>query len=236
MKTKLLVYLAVWKRPEITELCFLGLNRLRKHPGFDIEVLAVISEEEMIPLCERYNVNHTFHSNTPLGKKKNYGLSAARNFHFDYILEIGSDDLILNELLDLYQVYIGVFDFFGVKDVAYIDSASGSCRRLQSNGTYGAGRMIRRDILEKTDFKLWDENIDRALDNNSVYRLQRMGIGYRHIQSGSFPMVIDVKSDINIWKFNHLVGIEYDINNILEKISIEEKQKLCLICPQLQIK
>src|SRR5690348_6599448 len=100
--TKLLIYLAVWKRPEITELCLVGLNRLKTHPCFDIDILAVISEESMIPLCEKYGVKWVMSENRPLGRKKNNGLQEARKFEFDYLMEIGSDDLVLNELLDWY--------------------------------------------------------------------------------------------------------------------------------------
>src|SRR5688572_25004201 len=137
-KIKLLVYLALWKRPRITELCFMGLNRLRQHPDFDIQVLAVASEPEMLPLCEKYNVHVVTHTNLPLGKKKNFGLQAARSFKFDYLLEIGSDTLVLNELLDKYKKdFIGVHHFFGIGDCAFIDSETQSCRRVGGASTYG---------------------------------------------------------------------------------------------------
>lgn len=230
-KIKLLVYLAVWKRPEITELCFMGLNRLRQHPDFDIQVLAVVSEPEMIPLCEKYNVHCVTHENQPLGKKKNFGLKAAKSFEFDYLMEIGSDDLVLNELLDIYRDHIlfgkGIQkDFFGIKDVAYIESHSGICRRLQSNTRYGAGRMISRRLLENMDFKLWDDQKVRGLDNNSEWHIMKKGVGYWQLKPGELPMVVDVKSDVNIWGFNHLIGKEYDLNLILDRLSEPEVKTL----------
>jgi len=207
-KTKILIFLALWKRPKITELCFEGLNRLRTHPDFDIQVLAVLSEEEMKPLCAKYHVNYVECENSPLGRKKNYGLSFAKNHTFDYLMEIGSDDLILNELLDSYKPFIesGV-KFFGIRDAAYIDSEGGYCNRLQSNSTYGAGRMIHRSLLELVDFRLWKETLERGLDNNSVFSFMRRGIDYKQVKPMAFPGVIDVKSAENIWPFNHRVGV-----------------------------
>src|SRR6478609_9144885 len=134
--TKLLIFLAVWKRPYITEICFNGIKRLKEHPDYDVQALAVISEEEMIPLCEQYGVNWVMYKNEPLGEKKNFGLQKAKEFKFDYLMEIGSDDLILNELLDDYKNYIGKHDFFGITDAAYVNSETGECRRLTSKATY----------------------------------------------------------------------------------------------------
>jgi hypothetical protein len=102
--TKILIYLAVWKRPQITELCFLGIQRLRR--SFNVEALAVISEEEMKPLCEKYGVHWVMYKNEPLGEKKNYGLRKAKEFDFEYLMEIGSDDkLSVEEKEMLEQCY-----------------------------------------------------------------------------------------------------------------------------------
>lgn len=220
--TKLLIYLAVWRRPSITEICFTGIQRLKNHPDYDIRALAVISEESMIPLCEKYGVEWVMYKNEPLGEKKNAGLQKAKEIEFDYLMEIGSDDLILNELLDDYKQYLGKYLFFGVSDAAYIESDTLACRRLISRSTYGAGRMIHRSVLEKVDWKLWNDHINRGMDNNSVLSLQRKGVMYQRVTPMEFPGVIDVKSDENLWKFNYFLGVEYDINEIFKMISDEE--------------
>lgn len=221
--TKILIYLAVWKRPEITELCFMGINRLRTHPDFDIQALAVISEDSMIPLCEKYGIRWVKYKNEPLGEKKNFGLQKAKEFDFDYLMEIGSDDLILNELLDDYKNYIGKSEFFGITDAAYINSETGECRRLISrSSTYGAGRMISRKVLESVNWKLWNDHITKGMDNNSVLGLQRKGVAYTKTKPLDFPCVIDVKSQQNIWRFNYFLGVEYDKSEILKRLSVEE--------------
>lgn len=221
-KIKILVFLALWKRPKITELCFMGLNRLRQHPDFDIQVLAVASEPEMIPLCEKYSVNVVTHTNLPVGKKKNFGLQAAKSFEFDYLMEIGSDTLILNELLDDYKSMIGVHHFFGISDCAFICSETKACRRVGGASTYGGGRMISRAALQAMDFKIWPDEYNKGLDNASVRKLAMGGFWYQQVKKREIPMVFDIKSEENIWKFDHLAGVEFDVNRLLEKLSEEE--------------
>lgn len=223
-KTKLLIYLAVWRRPKITELCFIGINRLKKHPSYDISALAVVSERSMIQLCEKYGIKWVMAENQPLGRKKNAGLKAAQAYDFDYLMEIGSDDLITNDLLTQYTEYIYSMDFFGISDAAYIESSSGYCRRLTtSNSTYGAGRMISRKVLEAMNWKIWDDGLSRGLDNNSVRNIQLKGFKFYKVPPMQEPGVIDIKSDENLWKFNYFLGAEYSIQHILPLLSESEQ-------------
>lgn len=226
-KINLLIYLAIWRRPDITELCFLGIERLRKHNGYNIDVFAVISENEMIPLCDKYKVKWIMHENQPLGKKKNYGLRQLKNFDFDYMMEIGSDDLITNELLDQYLDYFGKYDFFGISDSVYIESENLACRRLVSDKTtYGAGRCMSRKLLEDCNWTLWNDGLGRGLDNNSILNVQTLGYKYHKVKPMNCPGVIDVKSNENLWKFNYFLGEEYDINLVFQRLSESEINKL----------
>lgn len=146
---RLLVFLAAWKRPEITEICFKGIERLRKNSRFPIEAFCVISEDEKVGLCEKYGIKWTFYKNEPLGEKKNHGLTEAMKLDWDYLIEIGSDDILKDELIELYSNYFGKYEMFGTKDSVIIDSNSGSCRRLVSDTPYGLGRCISREVIEK---------------------------------------------------------------------------------------
>lgn len=267
---KVLVFLAVWKRPEITEICFVGLKRLKNR--FPIEALAVISEESMIPLCEKYGIRWTFYKNEPLGEKKNHGLNEAMKLEWDYLLEIGSDDLVKDELIELYSEYFGKYEYFGTKDAIIIDSETGNCRRLKSDTTYGLGRCISRGTIEKNcygveilakenivcrgrstptgqkgffkievakeleglgrleitgkpRYRLWKDDINKGLDNNSDFFLMTQGVGHRAIPTNK-PLCIDIKGKDNIWKFNPELGISYDLSKALEGLSQEEQNMI----------
>jgi hypothetical protein len=217
---KILIFLAVWRRPEITEVCFMGINRLRS--TWNIDALAVISEESMIPLCEKYGIRWCMHENEPLGRKKNYGISQALKLDFDFMMEIGSDDLILDELLRQYAKFFPKYDFFGICDAAYINAENLDCRRLQSNSTYGAGRIISRKALEAMEAKLWKDNLSKGLDNRSLIELYKKGFKYWQIPPIDYPLVIDIKSPVNIWPFNYMTGVSYDIDILFSHLSEQE--------------
>src|SRR5690242_11011768 len=106
----------------------MGLNRLMKaRPG--TKALAVISEKEMIPLCKKYSIDFVEHENEPLGKKKNFGLTESLKKDWDYLIELGSDNLILNSIFDYYLPAMkSGEDFFGFTRVIYVDSVSLMCR------------------------------------------------------------------------------------------------------------
>jgi hypothetical protein len=147
---KILIFLAVWRRPEITEICFMGIDRLRKAGSFEIDTLAVISEKSMIPLCKKYDIDFVEHKNEPLGEKKNVGLNYAMLKSWDYLIEIGSDDLLKTEILECYRPFFERGDeFFGIKDFIFLNSEDGKCRRLKSDTIYGAGRCMSRKLIER---------------------------------------------------------------------------------------
>lgn len=212
---KLLFYLAVWKRPEITEICFMGLNRLRQ-TGFEMEFLAVISEESMIPLCDKYGVKYCFHQNLPLGKKKNFGLAQALKLDWDYIIELGSDDLIKNELIEKYAPFFGERDYLGIDSVAFLNSKNGSCRWIQSGSVFGLGRCLSINVLER--FTNLYPCVNSGLDKYIMFNLSKNGVMPKYVKSER-PLTIDIKSDVNIWGYDTGIGKKISLCEVIEGLS-----------------
>lgn len=211
---KLLIYLAVWKRPEITEICFMGINRLRE--SFDIDAFAVISEEEIKPLCDRYNVKYCTYKNHPLGEKKNYGLRQALKLDWDYVIEIGSDDLIKDELIKLYEPLFGEYHLIGASEFIHLNSKTQECRKFKST-IHGAARAISRQTVERFP-ELWHNSLNRGLDKNSHFKLVSAGIPSKRVGG---PLVIDIKSEVNIWKFSRN-GEKYPFSEAMKGLSLCE--------------
>jgi hypothetical protein len=149
---KILFFLAVWKRPEVTELCFMGLQRLMKRGN--VSAMAVISEKSMIPLCKRYGIDFIEHENLPLGRKKNALLNAMMKKDFDYAIELGSDDLIFDQIYSTYKPFMDRGeDFFGSNQMIFTDAVTGDCRHYtaleaQYGHGWGLGRCFSRKLLE----------------------------------------------------------------------------------------
>lgn len=195
----------------------MGLKRLQKVPGFSIDPFAVISEPDMIPLCEKYGVSWCMTQNFPLGAKKNYGLSQAMKKDFDYLIEIGSDDIFKNEFLNLYT---WDKDVFALSDFILMNTVDLECRRIAKHHAYfGSGRAISKNALIKTG-NLWADKLNKGLDNNSTVALAKKGFGERRISSVE-PVGIDLKSEVNIWPFEKK-GAEYPLEKALSGLSEEE--------------
>ena len=223
---KLLIYLAVWRRPEITEICFMGIDRLRKSGLAPIDALAVISESSMIDLCNKYRIDYVMHKNYPLGEKKNAGLRRALEKGFDYLVDIGSDDLLKNEYLTLYP---WTDDVYGLRDFVMLNSEDGECRRVNERvARYGVGRAISRRAVESLG-TLWDEKQARGLDNYSEMKLSGKGFLMKAFSSKE-PVAIDIKGTENLWPFNYLDGSKYELHSALRGLSEQEKTAIrCLV-------
>lgn len=232
MRKKLLFYVAVWKRPEITEICFMGISRLRRVGIHDVSALAVISETSMIDLCVKYGVDYVMHKNYPLGEKKNAGLKRALEKGFDYLIDIGSDDLLKDEFLSLYPFEK---DVYGLRDFVMMNSETGECRRLNDrDARFGVGRAISRRAVESLG-KLWNDNQNHGLDNWSEFELAKAGFLGTNIRSEE-PLAIDIKSEVNLWPFNYLMGAEYPLDSILQGLSDQEKTAIkCLVSSKTSV-
>lgn len=225
---KILIYLAVWQRPEITEICFMGITRLREYGIHEIDALAVISETEMIPLCEKYSVKWCMYKNDKLGEKKNHGLKSALKMGWNYLVEIGSDDLLFNEYLDLITPFLGKKHMITMSNLLFMDSSSGKCIEHRATGPFGLGRAISRDAIEFIG-NIWNPDINRNLDADSSLRITSNGFFGKQIIT-DYPIGVDIKSDVNIWRFNELNGCEYDISKLYDKLSEAEVNAIkCLI-------
>jgi hypothetical protein len=227
---RLLVFIPVWKRPEITEICFLGLSRLREYKKkiFKIIPFAVISEDSMIPLCEKYDIKYTKFENQPLGAKKNHGLNQALKLEWDYLMELNSDDLILNELLDIYKPFLDKGEhYLGLKNFCFMNSPSGDMRQMVNQTVYGIGRCYSREALKKAG-KLsgirikktcvTDDGVLKEGEVKDVRPYIAAGLidgGYAEMINGTLKMWSDTQAvGLDNWSNNRLNDNGYKCNQI----------------------
>lgn len=223
-----------WKRPDVTELAFMGLERLRAHPKFNITPLAVLSPEdpcfdELQDLCIKYDLYITTHRNRTLGQKKNHGLKIARSFEFDYLMDIDSDNLASDTLLDKYAELVENGNkFFGVPNHYIADRISGKCYFFpgyKPDIPWGV-RMIHRDLLVND---LWPDQM-AGMDTASQNRIKDVhGIEPTHVDIG--PQVIDIKTKTNLHLAFQFRGMMEEVTpeKLRELIPDQEYQKLLSI-------
>jgi hypothetical protein len=207
---KILILVPIWKRPEITKIWVEGMKYFLTP---NISVLAILSNED-----PNYNdnieiikdeFNYCFYDNNPLGKKLNAGIEyALDNFEFDYLMNLGSDDIIHPGIWSLYDQYFKVGNkFFGL-DVVYFYDKISSKLACSTPYLWGAGRVIHREILEKIRIKgdfLYKNEFSQGLDCNSIEKVKfLLNIEYKQVETNDFPYLVDIKSEIGISDFTLL--------------------------------
>jgi len=206
-------------RPEITEVFLKGIAYLKACiPWANISVCAAVTVDDFdnVNLCQKYGVTFGQFPNSPLGSKWNHALSLCKDSNPDYVLIMGSDDLIAPELLMAYQKYLheGVH-FFGVHDLFFVNSETGDSVYFAyppgKGRTVGAGRMISRTALELAEWQLWPGHAQSSLDLESQGRLEKKGVQMR-IFYPHRGMIIDLKSKENIWPYSRFVSLDGSIH------------------------
>jgi hypothetical protein len=205
---KILILVPIWQRPEVTKLWTDGMKWFKTE---NISILTILSHEdkffnENLDLIHKYSFDYCIFFNNPLGRKLNAGIEyALENFDFDYLMNLGSDDLIHPGILCLYDVLMKNREqFFGLDKVYFYDKLT---RRLALSKPmlWGAGRMINRDLLDmmknKKEF-IYNNGFNRGLDCNSIEKIKTLlGIDYKQVETNDFPYLVDIKTETGLNDF-----------------------------------
>jgi hypothetical protein len=171
---------------------------------YEISVICVISEDEYIPICEKFGFQWVHYDNKPLGDKINHGIKQALKTDCTYIMMMNSDDVIDAELLNTW--YRPYFDkraaFFGINRVTYVKFGTEEAREVVYNfSVLGIGKCIRSDVA-KMAFKrlgyLYRPTLGKGLDDNMLDNLMQMGVS-ASIVPYTGQLAFDFKSEVNIW-------------------------------------
>jgi len=205
---KVRIFTPIWGRPEIVKIWAKGVKRLQKYwpEAIEIDVFCVVSTEEDRDLIQSLGFKWGWAENKPLGKKHNDGLEYVKNGDWEYILQLGSDDLLSNEYLHyaLYAMQSGL-DFFGVDAIYFADSETKKACEFklstQAAKLIGAGRFISHKALASVDYRPWPNEISKGLDMTSQALLESKGYKPTVLKTSEI-CVLDVKSSVNIWSFD----------------------------------
>jgi len=209
---------AFWHRPRISMLYWRGIDRLTacaRSLRVDLTTVAVVSPDdpENERLARAYATLVARAPNQPLADKWNTASLAAQRLAPDYVLILGSDDLVSDALFRS-QVeamrrgvpHSGLTDFYlynaATHRAAYWPGyPQGHKRRGRS---IGVGRFYARSVLEQLEWALWPGS-DRTtgMDGLSDDRLVAHGVPL-HAQSSADwgGVALDVKSEQNVWAFD----------------------------------
>jgi len=197
----------------------MGIERLRRN--FNIETASIVSDEPNKKLAELNKSEHIVEtSNDPHGRKMNVGMDAVINKDWDFLMQLGSDNLISNRGMETNVKYMEKYEFFGHTNLIMVDSKTKEVKLKDYGNVFGAGRCIAKSIIKKC-MPLWDDDRKRGMDVNSEHKIEQTA------GKVAIPIkdeeIIDVKSDENIWAYDRLEGIKRKKDILDGKLTTREK-------------
>lgn len=205
---KIAIITAMWKRPEVFDLFGMNTNVLISQvKGYEIQVFVAGSEGRRSKrLADEYGFNYVEYPNEQLYSKFNAAVRLAKKWRPDYLLMMGSDDIID---LPMFENYIkpmqkGI-DFIGCLDWCFLDINTmkacmwlGYTERGRKGITCGAGRMLSSKLLAKMDWRPWDKPVNGArMDGTMQKKLKSIQHTSYCFRMGS-GVGLDIKSETNI--------------------------------------
>lgn len=223
---KILIITAVWQRSDLTDIILSYYHRLASKSMGRMQLLAVGSEGHTSrSLCEANGWQYIERPNSPLSHKWSALTEHAKSLDFDFLIIVGSDDLLSMSLIRHYdRVYSGESNYMlGLEDLYFYRMINKRCYHFPgypSLHTIGAGRCISRKILERINWKPWgDHSIDRGLDSRCSSHLQRNKIAERSmLMADSGGVAIDIKHyHVTISAIHPIIALSTESENILQK-------------------
>lgn len=222
------VLVTLWKRHALADLVLSRCNSIREQlaPLVELELTAVGSEGETSRrLAEQNGFRYIEQPNDPLGAKRNAGLRTLADRDLDAVAFIDSDDFVSERLFTTYAVALRAgYAVLGLLDMHILDLESlRACywpgygpKGGRKGETLGMARCVNRDLLDRLDWNLWENSLNRRLDGSMVEHLAAHLLD----DPDQFPIgtistlehgitAIDVKTHTNLWSFDQMVsGVE----------------------------
>lgn len=181
-------------RPEISRIFW------QNSKDIGLDVIAVVSDRRNRQLANKYALETIWANNRPLGGKWLKGIKALEKYDYDYLLFLGSDDIISKRLLHRYKKEFdkGV-KYLGLQDAVAMDYRTKKFRLFQGYQSWrkgeslGSGRLIHRSILEALNYDLFEDNINFGIDGSMNREIYTLGIVNKMIRTGLKPYRIGIK-------------------------------------------
>lgn len=202
---KFMVLVPVHERFQVLKLFALGIEALRKQ-GYNIDVLAVGSSNQDMENCETLNFKYINHRNI-LGEKLNVALKYSKQFDFDGMLMLGSDDVLNSDVLDFYvsefnkgSRFVGFIDcYFYSLETSELLKWNGYNTPDRAGEPIGAWRCFKRDLIEDLGWTLWG-NQRKSIDASMWAKIKNMkDITTAKLSNSMF--ICDLKTSENVTKF-----------------------------------
>lgn len=221
----LVFIIAIYKRPQLTNIVLNYYKRLQKKYPFKI----VVAGSEGKPVK---GVDYIEVPNFPLSNKNNLMMQHAKQYNPDAIVLLGSDDFICENVIKYYYDLIKRKEtaVMGFYDLYFYSTEHDVLSHYDCGGkSYGAGRWFPKSALKKINYTGWHGEYERGLDGNNMKVLEAKGIQHKVIELADIDgFLVDIKHDFNISNKNiTFVGTQVNKNIMArKKLPVKEIEAL----------
>lgn len=211
---RIAVITCMWKRPEVFQIFGEAWQRIKDNTTEDVEVFCVGSEGNTSrELAEMYGFKYGEYPNDHLGPKWNHAVNLSKSWNPDWLLFVGSDD-IMN--MDLFNEYVRRFrnaingpHYIGVYDWYFYDLQSkralywaGYNKDVNRGHFCGAGRAMNRQLVNSLGWQIWlNDRLHNLLDTSMDCRLNGVAYSTEGFYVKDYGIGLDVKSKENMTPF-----------------------------------
>lgn len=158
------------------------------------------------------------HQGETLGAKLNRGLSnALAGSPWDYCMVLGSDDLFRPQIWGYIRTAIEEkLPCFGFNQAYLYDRLNHRAKIWDAGGgTFGAGRCVRRDVVERCGWRMWDSTKNNGIDGSQERIL--LGVGEPiHIVQTHLSVICDIKDGDNLNSYDEVPGLPVNAARVRE--------------------
>lgn len=208
-KIRLCIVTGIWKRHDVFEI-FANKTKQLKHKDVEICVIVAGSEgSKSRRVVEKHGFKYIEIENQPLAHKMNCTTELAGVYKADFVLCVGSDDIITQPLFNIYvQEMKKGTDFVGTLDWYFYDMNKnkfaywGGYRDSRRGHTCGAGRMLSSKLMSIFNWKPWDLEHSHVLDNSMQKKLTKISHSSTIFSLRQEGVIgLDIKSETNMTPF-----------------------------------
>lgn len=201
-----------------------------QNKGYDTDKVAACTTEEECEYFLKHGFTTIWCGNKYLGEKWNEAIYYSWSEGADYIMMIGSDDIISPDIVEEYDPLLKQrHDIFGLKKMMVLDYERDKVKEFTGHKpTYrlsiGAGKMISSNALRRVAGRPAERVLYRGLDTSIIVNLRKHGFEDKIIDTKEY-LILDVKNEENLNNFTSLQGVEYpaDYNKLKSIFKIKLK-------------
>jgi hypothetical protein len=219
------------------------MEHIRKK--FGVETLVVGSEGDLSKeLTEEYGVKYLEYDNNPVSNKFSAGMKALRGYGPDYVMILGSDDIISDSLIEkyLWDIEDKPWDVIGITDSYYL--ALHPKRAWFNHAVYwpgyakktiiGYARCWSARLLDAVDWAPWPDGLNSGLDFAASMHIASTGLSQATLEYSIKEMNwlhVDIKTIGNISSLSPIIrrgATPVDLDDLFAQHLPEDEARLIL--------